>query len=46
MSAPYVRPRCLPEGTARLRLSLRADITDEDMERLIACIKHIVTPPV
>ena len=41
-----VRPPTVPEGTARLRLSLRADITDEDMERLIACIKHIVTPPV
>ena len=30
-----VRPPTVPERTARLRLSLRADLTDEEMERII-----------
>ena len=33
-----VRPPTVPEGTARLRISLRADMTDEEMEQLIAYI--------
>ncbi len=33
-----VRPPTVPEGTARLRISLRADMTDEEMEQLITYI--------
>ena len=36
-----VRPPTVPEGTARLRISLRADMTDEEMERLIAYIPKL-----
>ena len=38
-----VRPPTVPEGTARLRLSLRADITDEEMDKLMAYIQGITT---
>ena len=39
-----VRPPTVPEGTARLRISLRADMTDEEMEQLIAYIKKMLHP--
>ena len=36
-----VRPPTVPEGTSRLRLSLRADMTDEEMESLIQHLKDL-----
>ncbi|WP_279388707.1 8-amino-7-oxononanoate synthase [Pseudodesulfovibrio tunisiensis] len=33
-----VRPPTVPQGTARLRISLRADLTDNDMETLYAAL--------
>ena len=34
-----VRPPTVPEGTSRLRFSLRADIADEELDALITCLK-------
>ncbi len=33
-----IRPPTVPENTARLRLTLRADCTDDDVERLVAAL--------
>ncbi len=36
--APAIRPPTVPPGGGRLRLSLRADMADEDVDRLVAAI--------
>ena len=33
-----VRPPTVPEGTSRLRFSLTAEVTEEEVERLIGCL--------
>ncbi|MBX6423196.1 8-amino-7-oxononanoate synthase [Thermosulfurimonas sp. F29] len=38
--APAIRPPTVPEGTARLRLSLRADMEWRDLERLAGILRE------
>lgn len=38
---PAIRPPSVPEGTARLRVSLTAGHTEEDVERLVAALTHL-----
>jgi 8-amino-7-oxononanoate synthase len=37
---PAIRPPSVPEGTARLRVSLTAGQSGEDVERLLAALQH------
>jgi 8-amino-7-oxononanoate synthase len=38
--APAIRPPTVAEGTARLRLSITVDHTEDDIARLIDCLRH------
>jgi 8-amino-7-oxononanoate synthase len=44
--ARAVRPPTVPKGTARLRLTVRHAIADDDLARLAAEIVRLATPPV
>lgn len=39
-----VRPPTVPEGTARLRVSLHAKISDSEVDRLIAVLREVFPP--
>jgi 8-amino-7-oxononanoate synthase len=38
---PAIRPPSVPDGTARLRISLTAGHTEADVERLLAALRHL-----
>jgi 8-amino-7-oxononanoate synthase len=35
-----VRPPTVPEGTARLRISLTLNVTEQDVEHMVAALEH------
>ena len=41
--APPIRPPTVPKGTARLRLSLSADHTEQDIEKLCGALREGLT---
>lgn len=41
---PAIRPPSVPEGTSRLRISLTAGHTEEDVERLVTALRECVPP--
>ncbi len=43
--APAIRPPTVPRGSARLRLSLRADLTEQDMERVFEAMRELALAP-
>jgi 8-amino-7-oxononanoate synthase len=40
---PAIRPPSVPEGTARLRISVTAGHTDADVDQLVAALRSNVT---
>jgi 8-amino-7-oxononanoate synthase len=44
--APAIRPPSIPEGTARLRISLTAGHSQEDIDRLLAALRANIGKPV
>jgi 8-amino-7-oxononanoate synthase len=38
------RPPSVPEGTSRLRLTARADLTDDDLDRVRAALADVLAP--